>query len=90
MALTVGIIIYAYSCIYYSLYSIFIYNINYNSESMPSDLDIPPHKIPKEIEKLRKEMNILSNELKFEEAGVLRDKIKILKKLELAYIEEIA
>ena len=67
-----------------------IYNINYNSESMPSDLDIPPHKIPKEIEKLRKEMNILSNELKFEEAGVLRDKIKILKKLELAYIEEIA
>ena len=67
-----------------------IYNINYNSESIPSDLDIPPHKIPKEIEKLRKEMNILSNELKFEEAGVLRDKIKILKKLELAYIEEIA
>ena len=67
-----------------------IYNINYNSESMPSDLDIPPHKIPKEIEKLRKEMNILSNELKFEEAGLLRDKIKILKKLELAYIEEIA
>ena len=35
-------------------------------------------------------MNILSNELKFEEAGLLRDKIKILKKLELAYIEEIA
>ena len=67
-----------------------IYNINYNSESIPSDLDIPPHKIPKEIEKLRKEMNILSNELKFEEAGLLRDKIKILKKLELAYIEEIA
>ena len=67
-----------------------IYNINYNSESIPSDLDIAPHKIPKEIEKLRKEMNILSNELKFEEAGLLRDKIKILKKLELAYIEEIA
>ena len=67
-----------------------IYNINYNSESIPSDLDIAPHKIPKEIEKLRKEMNILSNELKFEEAGLLRDQIKILKKLELAYIEEIA
>ena len=69
---------------------ILFYNINYNSESIPSDLDISPHKIPKEIEKLRKEMNILSNELKFEEAGLLRDKIKILKKLELAYIEEIA
>ena len=65
-----------------------IYNINYNSESIPSDLDIAPHKIPKEIEKLRKEMNILSNELKFEEAGLLRD--KIIKKLGLAYIEEIA
>ena len=42
------------------------------------------------IEKLRKEMRLLSEELKFEEAGLVRDKIKILKKMELAHIGEIA
>jgi excinuclease ABC subunit B len=67
-----------------------IYNIDYNNEIMPQELDVSPHEIPKEILRLRKEMNILSDELKFEEAGILRDKIKILKKLELAHIEEIA
>jgi len=67
-----------------------IYNIDYNQEILPDDLNIPPHKISKEIEKLRKEMRLLSEELKFEEAGLMRDKIKILKKMELAHIEEIA
>ena len=67
-----------------------IYNIDYNQEILPDDLNIPPHKISKEIEKLRKEMRLLSEELKFEEAGLVRDKIKILKKMELAHIGEIA
>ncbi len=67
-----------------------IYNIDYNQEILPDDLNILPHKISKEIEKLRKEMRLLSEELKFEEAGLVRDKIKILKKMELAHIGEIA
>tara|TARA_Y100001970_G_scaffold126414_1_gene156352 strand:+ start:36953 stop:38953 length:2001 start_codon:yes stop_codon:yes gene_type:complete len=67
-----------------------IYNIEYNQEILNLDFNIPPHKIPKEIEKLRGEMKILSDELKFEEAGRIRDKIKKLRKIELAYIEEIA
>ena len=67
-----------------------IYNIDYNQEILPDDLNILPHKISKEIEKLRKEMRLLSEELKFEEAGRVRDKIKILKKMELAHIGEIA
>lgn len=67
-----------------------IYNIDYDQEILPDDLNIPPHKISKEIEKLRKEMRLLSEELKFEEAGLVRDKIKILKKMELAHIGEIA
>mgnify|MGYP003966187363 FL=1 len=67
-----------------------IYNIDYNQEILPDDLNIPPHKISKEIERLRKEMRLLSEELKFEEAGLVRDKIKILKKMELAHIGEIA
>ncbi|MBT6795364.1 excinuclease ABC subunit UvrB [bacterium] len=67
-----------------------IYNIDYNQEILPDDLNIPPHKISKEIERLRKEMRLLSGELKFEEAGLVRDKIKILKKMELAHIGEIA
>ena len=67
-----------------------IYNIEYNQEILDSDFDIPPHKIPKEVEKLRHEMKILSDELRFEEASRIRDKIKKLKKIELAYIEEIA
>ena len=67
-----------------------IYNIDYDQEILPDDLNILPHKISKEIEKLRKEMRLLSEELKFEEAGLVRDKIKILKKMELAHIGEIA
>ena len=67
-----------------------IYNIDYFQEKIPEDLNISPHEIPKEIEKLRKKMKLFSDELKFEEAGLIRDKIKILRKIELAHIEEIA
>ena len=67
-----------------------IYNIDYFQEKIPEELNISPHEIPKEIEKLRKKMKLLSDELKFEEAGLVRDKIKILRKIELAHIEEIA
>lgn len=67
-----------------------IYNIDYNQEIVNFNLDISPHEIPKEIQKLRKEMKVLSDNLKFEEASKIRDKIKKLKKIELTFIEEIA
>ena len=67
-----------------------IYNIDYHEIDLEQDFNIPPHKIPAEISQLKKEMDNLSKELKFEEAARIRDRIKKLKKLELTFAEEIA
>ena len=67
-----------------------IYNIDYSQDIYMEDCDIPPHELPQEIAKLRKEMAAFAEQLKFEDAGKIRDKIKALKKLELVYSEDIA
>lgn len=66
-----------------------IFNIDYYDKNILDDLKIQPHEIGLEISKMQKQMKELSTELKFEEAAMVRDKIKKLKKLETTYSSEI-
>ena len=66
-----------------------IFNIDYYDKNFLDDLKIQPHEIGLEISKMQKQMKELSTELKFEEAAMVRDKIKKLKKLETTYSSEI-
>jgi len=66
-----------------------IFNIDYYDKNILDDLKIQPHEIGLEISKMQKQMKELSTELKFEEAAMVRDQIKKLKKLETTYSSEI-
>ncbi len=66
-----------------------IYEIDYHDKQFQQNITIPPHKIGKEISKLMKEMKVLSENLRFEEAAKLRDRIKELRKIELSFVDTI-
>ena len=66
-----------------------IYEIDYHDKQFEQNITIPPHKIGKEISKLMKEMKVLSENLRFEEAAKLRDRIKELRKIELSFVDTI-
>ena len=66
-----------------------IYKLDINEDNFLNDLKIQPHEIGGKIDELRLQMKELSNNLKFEEAASLRDKIKKLKKLELSFLSKI-
>ena len=65
------------------------FNDDYYDKNILDDLKMQPHEIGLEISKMQKQMKELSTELKFEEAAMVRDKIKKLKKLETTYSSEI-
>ena len=66
-----------------------IYKIDADSDILLDELKIQPHEIPDKVNKLRAEMKNLSENLKFEQAAMIRDQIKKLKKLELSFISKI-
>tara|TARA_Y100001936_G_scaffold141448_1_gene138005 strand:+ start:284 stop:2278 length:1995 start_codon:yes stop_codon:yes gene_type:complete len=66
-----------------------IYHLEKSADVL-DELSVQPHEIGTVISKLQEQMKILSDELKFEEAAALRDKIKKLKKIELTLVSEIA
>ena len=66
-----------------------IYKIDTDYDTFLDELKIQPHEIPDKIDELRAEMKNLSENLKFEQAAMIRDQIKKLKKLELSFISKI-
>jgi excinuclease ABC subunit B len=56
--------------------------------TVPKDAasEVPPEEIPAMIKKLKKEMNAVADELKFEEAAIIRDKIRELEAEELKWL----
>ncbi|MGI9553757.1 MAG: excinuclease ABC subunit UvrB [Thermodesulfobacteriota bacterium] len=68
-----------------------IYEADYITVSKDYDYslgEIPPDKIPKEIEKLFREMKVASKKLEYEKAAENKKKIKILKEMEVKYLKD--
>jgi excinuclease ABC subunit B len=58
-------------------------------ENEEFDLNVSPERIPALIGELTKEMKYASKKLEFEKAAQLRDKIKVLRELELKYAGKV-
>jgi excinuclease ABC subunit B len=58
---------------------------DYMTVSKDAASEIPPEEIPAMIKKLKKEMNAVADDLRFEEAALIRDRIRELEAEELKW-----